>query len=185
MSSTSPRRRSGVVSIISVRIASFVSTISSAESRPTRRRSRSRGCAARSRRPSAASCARARPSRCRTRRTRGRARRPIVDEMLTIAPRPPASMCGIAALLSANAVVTLKWNGVLEAADRRVEERLGHRSADVVDDHVDAPELGHGRGDERLEMRDDRTRPPGTPGPGGRASRCRPPRRRAAPRSGP
>ena len=36
--------------------------------------------------------------------------RPIAEEMLTIAPPPASSMCGTAALLSTNAVVTLKWN---------------------------------------------------------------------------
>ena len=37
-------------------------------------------------------------------------RRPIAEEMFTIAPEPAASMWGAAALLSTNAVVTLKWN---------------------------------------------------------------------------
>ena len=45
-------------------------------------------------------------------------RRPIAEEMLTIAPDPAASMCGAAALLSTNAVVTLKWNDALEVARR-------------------------------------------------------------------
>ena len=41
--------------------------------------------------------------------------------------------------------------GVLEAADRGAHERLGHRSTDVVDHHVDPAELGDGRGGERLQ----------------------------------
>ena len=43
--------------------------------------------------------------------------------MLTIAPPPLASRCGVAALLSTNAVVTLKWNERSRKPGTRVEER--------------------------------------------------------------
>ena len=69
--------------------------------------------------------------------------RPIADEMLTTAPEPAASMCGAAALVSTNAVVHVEVERALEVAGARVHERARHRAARVVDDHVDAAELGH------------------------------------------
>ena len=78
-------------------------------------------------------------------------RRPIADEMLTIEPAPLASRCGVAALLSTNAVVTLKWN------DRSKKPGLVSRNGrGIVPPALFTtmsmpPELGDGAGDDLLE----------------------------------
>ena len=110
MSSGSPSRFTGVRLTISLRIAVVVSTVSSAEvaTEPTAI-PLTRIFGARSAAMSRVmwlSAALAVPYATKPRSRR----RPIADEMLTIEPPPCSSMCGTAALLSTNAVMTLKWN---------------------------------------------------------------------------
>ena len=57
-------------------------------------------------------------------------------------------MCGAAAFVSTNAVVHVEVERPLEEPGARVHERAGHGAAGVVDDDVDAAELGHRPGDD-------------------------------------
>ena len=70
--------------------------------------------------------------------------RPIIEEMPTTAPPPVSSIVGTAARVRAWAVATFHENSRMSRLGRRVEERAGHRAADVVDDDVDAAELLRG-----------------------------------------
>ena len=80
-------------------------------------------------------------------------RRPMADEMLTIAPSPCSSITRHRGLREDERGRGVEVERPLEVAGAGVEERARWRAAGVVHDDVDAPELLEAGGRERLDVR--------------------------------